>query len=238
MKDETHRLIDRMPKNVTWVLLMTLLASRPGVGAPYVILKDGDRRIDAQWFKYNPNGDVIVITAEGKTRFRREDLKELHIDPPEHWLHRTHSPLNTNMVEFIEANPWVKHDTEQAARVVSFLALQKKGGEATAFAGKVMRANEEARTNTTFQAAYWQALLAAGRRAELAALLAEVVRTGTPSVVAHAQVCPRRSPGGRTAPRSRDRGVSARGNFLPRRAGACRRGPPEGGLTMESSPDP
>ena len=189
MKDETHRLIDRMPKNVTWVLLMTLLASRPGVGAPYVILKDGDRRIDAQWFKYNPNGDVIVITAEGKTRFRREDLKELHIDPPEHWLHRTHSPLNTNMVEFIEANPWVKHDTEQAARVVSFLALQKKGGEATAFAGKVMRANEEARTNTTFQAAYWQALLAAGRRAELAALLAEVVRTGTPSLVAHAQVC-------------------------------------------------
>lgn len=168
---------------------MTLFAPRPGVGATYVILKDGDRRIDAQWFKYNPNGDVIVITAEGKTRFRREDLKELHIDPPEHWLHRTHRPLNTNMVEFIEANPWVKHETELAARVVSIMALQKKGVEATAFAGEVMRANEEARTNTTFQAAYWQALLAADRRAELSSLLEEAIRTGTPTAVAHAQEC-------------------------------------------------
>ena len=173
---------------VAWTV-MTLFAARPGVGAPYVILKDGDRRIDAQWIKHIPNGDILVITAEGKTRFRREDLKELHIDPPEHWIHSTHRPLNTNMVEFIEANPWVKHETELASLAVSILALQKKGVEATAFAGEVMRANEEARTNTTFQAAYWQALLAADRRAELSSLLEEAIRTGTPTAVAHAQAC-------------------------------------------------
>ena len=166
----------RRPPLLRWMVVvwtvMTVFAPRPGVGATYVILKDGDRRIDAQWIKCNPNGDILVITAEGKTRFRREDLKELHFDPPEHWSHSPHRPLNTNMVEFIAANPWVKHEAELAAHVVSILALQKKGVEATAFAGEVMRANEEARTNTTFQAAYWQALLAADRRDEPEELLA------------------------------------------------------------------
>ncbi len=183
----------RRPPLLRWMIvactIMTLFAPRPGVGATYVILKDGDRRIDAQWIKHIPSGDILVITAEGKTRFRREDLKELHLDPPEHWSHSPHRPLNTNMVEFIAANPWVKHETELAALAVSILALQEKGAKATDFAGEVMRANEEARTNTTFQSAYWQALLAADRRAELSTLLAEAIGSGTPPAVALAQLC-------------------------------------------------
>jgi TolA-binding protein len=51
--------------------------------APYVVLKAGNRRIDASSIRVRPNGDYVVITPTGQTfDFTRDQVAEAYVDPP------------------------------------------------------------------------------------------------------------------------------------------------------------
>jgi TolA-binding protein len=165
--------------------------------APYVILKQDNRRIDAQTISGSPTGEVTVIdTAGGKYTYKRDQIATLFVDPPAEWNSaRTKVPAGqldaalADCMTVIQRYPGLGYDTMAGDLAIQILLRQKKNDEAAKLAERVIRSNAAALSSSpAFQAAYWRTLLATGKTAQLAEMLDKAIQGGSRDEAARAQI--------------------------------------------------
>lgn len=175
----------------------SLLCASSAWAAPYVILKQENRRIDAQTISGSPTGEVTVIdTAGGKFTFKRDEIATLYVDPPAEWISAKQKAAATQLDAaladcniVIQRYPGLGYDTMAGDLAIQILLSQKKNDDAAKLAERVIRSNAAALSSSpTFQAAYWRTLLATGKTAQLAEMLNKSIQSGSREEAARAQL--------------------------------------------------
>ncbi|MFO1489655.1 MAG: tetratricopeptide repeat protein [Kiritimatiellia bacterium] len=179
------------------LIAASILGASSGMAAPYVILKVENRQIDGQTISGSPTGEITIIdTAGGKFTFKREEIKTLFVDPPAEWGTATQAAAAgqldaalTACNAVIQRYPGLLYDTKAGDLAIQILIKQKKAEEAAALAARVIRSNAAAlQSDPGFQAAYWKALLATGKTAQLGELLNTAIQKGSREEAARAQL--------------------------------------------------
>lgn len=175
----------------------SLVCASSAWAAPYVILKQDNRRIDAQTISGSPTGDVTVIdTAGSKFTFKRDQIANLYVDPPADWNSAKQKAAAGQLdaaladcTKVILGNAGLGYDTMAGDLAIQILLRQKKNDEAAKLAERVIRSNAAALSSSpAFQAAYWRTLLATGKTAQLAEMLDKAIQSGSREDAARAQL--------------------------------------------------
>ncbi len=164
---------------------------------PYVILKQDNRRIDAQTISGSPTGEITVIDkAGGRFTFKRDQIATLFVDPPPEWNSARQKAaagqLDAALADcnaVIQRFPGLGYDTMAGDLAIQILLRQKKNDDAARLAERVIRSNAAALSSSpAFQAAYWRTLLATGKTAQLAEMLDKAIQSGSREEAARAQI--------------------------------------------------
>ena len=184
-------------KTAGWVAAAILWGSLATVAeaAPYVVLKAGNRRIDATSIRVRPNGDYVVITPAGQTfNFTKDQVAEAYVDPPAEMRTATEAIRQGNFQAAIEPLRGIIREyrfltwDERAAPLLAraYMGLEEYG-EAVRVLEDLFEQAPDAKEGETAWV-YRRAMLQAGQTSQLENELDELIEGGSRDEAARAQV--------------------------------------------------